>query len=341
MMKLLKIRVFTIFIFSLVSAASLSYAEEKIDYTPHIHGTVRTRFELATESGKYRFQVRNARVSLDGKIAPMIDYYVNADMCDRGSIKILDVWARIYATKTLGFQAGQFRMPFGVDPFRGPNTYIFANRSFIGKQVCNVRAVGVKAMYALPSVPLSIEAGAFSPTTIGNHSGWNNSLAFAAKATYTIDNVKIATGFQSIIPDSVRTNLVDAAVSWSSGRWFIEGEYMYKHYAARRHKACHAYMLQADYQMPIKAGIFNRLSFQGRFDGMTDHSNALRDEDGLLTTNDPARNRVTVGATISYIKSKNLFLHLRANYEKYFYRHDVTTTPDSGDKALIELVLRF
>lgn len=316
-------------------------AEEKVDYTPHIHGTVRTRFEVATESGKYRFQVRNARVSLDGKIAPSIDYYINTDLCDRGKMKILDVWARIWATKELGFQAGQFRMPFGVDPFRGPNTYLFANRSFIGRQVCNVRAVGAKAMYTLPAIPLSAEAGVFSPTTIGDHSGWNSSLAFAAKITYTLDNVKFATGFQSIIPDSVRTNLIDAAVTWSADRWFVEGEYMYKHYTSNRHKACHAYNLQADYQMPIKAGVFNRLSFQGRFDGMTAHSNALRDENGYLVTNDPARNRITVGATISYIKSKNLFLLLRANYEKYFYHHGVTTNPDTGDKAVLELVLRF
>lgn len=339
-MRFTEIRVFIVLLLAVLPAIRLN-AEEKTDYTPHIHGTVRTRFEVATESGKYRFQVRNARVSLDGKIAPSIDYYINTDLCDRGSMKILDVWARIYATKELGFQAGQFRMPFGVDPFRGPNTYFFANRSFIGKQVCNVRAVGAKAMYTLPGIPLSAEAGVFSPTTIGNHAGWNSSLAFAAKLTYSIDNVKLATGFQSIIPDSIRTNLIDAAVTWSAGRWTVEGEYMYKHYTSDSHKPCHAYNIFADYRMPINAGVFNQLSFQGRFDGMTDHSNALRDENGNLTTTDPSRNRVTVGATISYIKSKNLFLHLRANYEKYFYRDNVATTPDSGDKALIELVLRF
>lgn len=340
-MRFAEIRLFLVFLLTATYLSPLLSAAEKVDYTPHIHGTVRTRFEVATESGKYRFQVRNARVSLDGKIAPTIDYYINTDLCDRGSMKILDVWARIYATKELGFQAGQFRMPFGVDPFRGPNTYYFANRSFIGKQVCNVRAVGVKAMYTFSTLPLSAEAGVFNPTTIGDHSGWNSSLAFAAKVTYSIGNVKLATGFQSIIPDSVRTNLIDGAVTWSAGRWTVEGEYMYKHYTAQRHKPCHAYNVFANYQMPIKAGVFNRLSFQGRFDGMTAHSNAIRNDEGQLITNDPARNRITIGATISYIKSKNLFLDIRANYEKYFYHHDVTTTPYTGDKALVELVLRF
>lgn len=326
---------------ALISANRVTASDQTVDYKPNVHGTVRTRFEVATQDGKYRFQVRNARVSLDGKIAPSIDYYVNTDLCDRGKMKILDVWARMWIVDGLGIQAGQFRMPFGVDPFLGPNTYIFANRSFIGKQVCNVRAVGAKVMYTLPTIPLSAEAGVFNPTTIGDHSGWNSSLTFATKITYRIGNVSLATGFQSVIPDSIRANLIDACVSWSGGRWKVEGEYMNKHYTNDSHKACHAYNVYADYHIPVKAGVFNRLSFQGRFDGMTAHSNGIRGDDGRLMTNDPARNRITVGTTISYIKSKNLFLHLRANYEKYFYHSGTEISPDMGDKAVVELVLRF
>lgn len=234
-----------------------------------------------------------------------------------------------------------FRMPFGVDPFRGPNSYYFANRSFIGKDVCNVRAVGAKLSYDFSEIPLVVEFGAFNPTTIGDHSGWNKSLAFAGKATYTLGNVKLSTGVQSVIPDSIRANLIDGCVSWSANRWIVEGEYMYKHYTNSSHKPCHAYNFFASYYMPIEAGVFNRLSFQGRFDGMTAHSNGKRNDDGVLITDNPPRNRVTVGATISYYRSKNLFVDLRANYECYFYHHDAVTTPDSGDKAVVELVLRF
>ena len=42
---------------------------EQISYVPNIHGVMRARWELDTEHGDNRFQVRNARVSLDGKIA--------------------------------------------------------------------------------------------------------------------------------------------------------------------------------------------------------------------------------------------------------------------------------
>lgn len=327
---------------TLALSASLSiHAGDSIDYRPQIHGTVRTRFEVATEAGDYRFQVRNARLSVDGKIAPTISYYINTDFCDLGKIKILDAWGRISPTDGLTLQAGQFRMPFGVEPFRGPHTYIFANRAFIGKQMCNVRAVGIKASYEFTTVPLSVEAGAFNPTPIGDHSGWHGSLAYAGKIAYTIGNVTLTTGLQSVIPDSVRTNLIDGCISWKSGRWIVEAEYMNKHYTRSRHKTCHGYNVYADYRMPIKAGIFNSLSFQGRVDGMTDHSDSYRDDDGRLSTTDPARNRITAGSTISYIKGKNLFIDIRANYEKYFYHKGADRTPYDGDKAVIEMVLRF
>lgn len=315
--------------------------DEKVNYRPNVHGTIRPRFEMSTDNGEARFQVRNARLSLDGRIAKSIDYYFNTDFCDRGTIKILDVWARIKMVDELSFQAGQFRMPFGVDPFRAPHNYIFANRSFIGKQICNIRAVGAKLSYDFSRIPLRLEGGVFNPTPIGNHETWNKDMSYAAKAVYKLSNVTLTTGFMSIIPGGVRTNLVDGCIGWTCGRWQIEGEYMNKHYTNSAHDASHSYSAYADYAMPVKAGVFNKLSFQGRFDGMTDNSDAKCDESGALTTTDPARNRVTIGSTISYVKSKNTYVDLRLNYEKYFYRHEAIIAQGEGDKVVLELVLRF
>lgn len=314
---------------------------EKVNYIPQVHGVARARFEYSTEHGESRFQVRNARLNVSGKIASWADYYVQADFCDRGKIKMLDAWARIWATKELGFQAGQFRMPFGVDPFRSPATYIFANRSFVGKQMCNVRAVGLKAIWQPASLPLSIEAGAFNPGTISDHTPWHNTLTFASKLTLRHRNVTFTTGFQSVRPDGIRANLIDGAVGWRSGRWTVEGEYMWKHYTRDRFRDAHAYLVWADYAMPLTKGIFNRLSFQGRFDGLTAHSSAVPGTDGRLITDDPARNRLTVGATISYIRTKSMGLDLRLNYESYFYHSTYRPDADGGNKLTAEIVIRF
>lgn len=88
---------------------------------PEIHGTLRPRWEMLTSGGEMRFQMRNARLSIRGRIVPgVIDYYAQTDLCDRGKIKILDAWGRLTFVPELQVQAGQFRVPFGTDCFRGP-----------------------------------------------------------------------------------------------------------------------------------------------------------------------------------------------------------------------------
>ncbi len=108
----------------------------KMDYTPKIHGVLRTRWEGEFgDEFTQRFQVRNARLSVEGKVLPTLGYYVRIDACDRGVMKILDAWARWGFAGDWHVQAGQFRVPFATDCFRGPGAYYFANRSFLGKQI--------------------------------------------------------------------------------------------------------------------------------------------------------------------------------------------------------------
>ena len=47
---------------------------EKTISLPAVHGTVRSKYEYQTEEGEGRFEVRNARVSIDGNITPQISY---------------------------------------------------------------------------------------------------------------------------------------------------------------------------------------------------------------------------------------------------------------------------
>lgn len=317
-----------------------------VSYRPNIHGTFRGRFE-ATLSGDRaeRFQARNARVSIDGMAATWVNYYFQADVCDRGTMKILDVWARLTPVEGFSLQAGQFRMPFGVESFRSPHTYIFANRSFVGKQMANYRAVGVKASWQPKGTALQIEAGAFNPTTISDHTGWHHSLAYAAKAAWRTGNVALSAGFLTTSPDSARFNIADVSVRWAMGRWEAEAEYMHKRYAHSRHQPAHSYIIWGNYKIPLRGRLVNQISLQGRFDGITAHSSGRRDRNtGLLTTDQPPCNRLTLGVTLSHLVSKNLFVDLRANYENYFYRNATAkhaVGPDGSDKALVELVVRF
>ena len=79
------------------------------------------------------------------------------------------------------------------------------------------------------------------------------------------------------------------------------------------------YMLSTpfvNYDLFIKKGLFQKISFLGRYDSMGDHSNGNADEDGKLYITDYSRQRVTGGVTLSF--GKAFQADLRLNYENIF-----------------------
>lgn len=315
---------------------------QTFDYKPTFGGVIRARWEMATDDGyggENRFGVRNARVWLKGKIAPQIQYYLRADLCDMGKMKFLDGWARFTLPKGFAVQAGQFRIPFGVDAFRGPGTYIFPNRSFMGRDDANNRAVGVQGMFEPGSVPFKLHFGVFSNHTISDHSPWSKEMTFATKATYEVGPLTFASGFQTIQPALVRMNMADAAITFKSGRFMAEGEYMYTHYNCTNYHDGHTFNAWADYSVPLK-GLFNQISFQGRFEGASSRSNGQQNEAGELYNNFPSRKRLTVGSTLAYIR-KPVKCEIALDYEKYFYKNGYTPGIDRDDKIVAELIIVF
>ena len=115
------------------------------------------KYEYQTTMGAGRFEVRNARVSVTGNVLPIVAYKAEIDLSDEGSIKMLDAYARLFPAKGLTVTAGQMRVPFTIDAHRSPHQQYFANRSFIAKQVGNVRDVGITLGYTLPTdLPITI-----------------------------------------------------------------------------------------------------------------------------------------------------------------------------------------
>lgn len=317
-------------------------AEEKVDYMPKIHGVIRTRWEGEFNDNDFsqRFQVRNARVSVEGNVLRNLSYYIRIDACNQGKMQFLDAYAKWGIHSNWRIQAGQFRVPYGVDVFRAPGTYIFANRSFAAKHMMNMRQVGVKAGYYGTKIPLTVEAGVFNSASTANHAVWQHDMNFAAKASYRIDKVTIHGGFIYAKPSEVRLTGADGALTWSANRWLVEGEYQYKHYEHNLHDAAHAWNIFGSYALPLKKTVFNQLSFQARYDGMTDHSTGALDDAGNLVTNNPARQRITIGSSLAYTHKVVKSL-IRLNYEKYFYHNGISAPVGESDKIVAELVVKF
>ena len=130
---------------AMMSAAVFAQDEKKeVDRTPKIGGTIRSKYEFQTEEGEGRFEVRTARINVTGNVTKEVSYKAEIDLCDEGKIKMLDAYTRIKPWSTLQFTIGQERVPFTIDAHRSPHQQYFANRSFIAKQVGNVRDVGAE-----------------------------------------------------------------------------------------------------------------------------------------------------------------------------------------------------
>lgn len=313
---------------------------EKKDYIPEIHGTVRGRYEYCTTLDAHRFQVRNARMSITGNIHPIVAYKAEIDFSDKGSIKMLDAYARVFPVKGLAFTIGQMKVPFSTDNLRSPHTQYFANRSFLVKETAGTRDVGFTASYTLDKkFPFSIVAGIYNGLGLTQQTTWKKTMCYSARAVFDpCKYINFSLNFQSFDPDSVRMNVYDAGIYSEFYGFHIEAEYLYKTYEKNVFKPSHAFSGFINYDLKLPK-VFNKISFLARYDMMTDHSHGYNDIEGNYSVDDVARQRLTAGVTLSL--TKPFYADLRINYEKYFYNDWALADDANKDKLVVEMVVRF
>lgn len=311
------------------------------DYMPEIHGTIRSKYEYQTTIGAGRFEVRNARVSFTGNVLPTVAYKAEIDLSDEGQIKMLDAYTRLFPTKGLTLTAGQMRVPFTIDAHRSPHQQYFPNRSFIAKQVGNVRDVGLTVGYTFDTdMPITVEGGFFNGSGLTNQKEWHKEVNYSAKAQFLFTRgLNLTLSLQSIQPEEVRMQSYDIGAYYESGRFHIEGEYLYKQYSDNAFGDVQGVNAFVNYDLPLRK-VFNQMSFLLRYDMMTDQSDAkATNEAGELIITDYKRQRLTGGITFSL--SKAFRTDLRLNYEKYFYAKNSIAKESEQDKIVLELMVRF
>lgn len=327
------------------SMAQTNQSEKEQKFMPEIHGTIRGKYEYQTEEGEGRFEVRNARISITGKVVPMVSYKAEIDLSDEGKIKMLDAYTRVTPVDRLNFTIGQFRVPFTIDAHRSPHQQYFANRSFIAKQVGNVRDVGATLGYKFKGeCPVVLEAGLFNGSGLTDQKDyWTKSVNFSAKAQLFLPkgfNVTLST--QKIKPYDHAVMMYDGGVYWHAKGWHVEAEYLFKHYGGNAFNDVHSFDSFINYDIAVKnkKSIVKKVSPLIRYDMMTDHSDGSSyDDNGKLTITDYKRHRLTGGMTISL--ATPFVSDIRINYEKYFYRDGAIAKPSEKDKFVIEFMTRF
>lgn len=345
----------------------------------NINGTVRAKYEYQPEEGVGRFEVRNCRISVSGKVMPTVAYKAEIDLSDEGRIRMLDAYLRLLPTENLRLTAGQMRVPFTIDAHRSPHQQYFANRSFIAKQVDNVRDVGATAGYtfvfgdnetncrnkphtdrngqytngneqdktykryetsAAPS-SLTLEGGIFNGSGLTEQKHyWTKSYNYSLKAEALIcGQVGVVLSCQHTRPAETGIMMWNGGAYWHAHGWHIEGEYLHKDYSGGAFKAVNAVDAFVVKRLPLRK-VFEAVSLLGRYDYMDDHSDGKPDSNGRLTIDDPQRHRITAGATF-HLGGKSPKTDIRLNYEKYFYGSGATPNVSERDKIVIELMCRF
>ncbi len=339
-------------LFLLLSLPALCIAmtaqESTSAWLPKIHGTLRGKYEYQTDEGEGRFEVRNARVNVEGDVSKYVSYMAEIDLCDEGNIKMLDAYTRLHLTSDFDFTIGQMRVPFTIDAHRSPWQQFFANRSFIAKQVGDVRDVGATLSYTIDAgFPVIVQAGLFNGSGLtGQKDFWTKSVNFSAKAEARLPGgYSVALSVQKARPDETSVMMYDGGAFWQGRRWHIEAEYLFKHYARNAFHNVHAVNAFAIYGIPLTKGVFSKISPLVRYDYMSDHSDGVRyldgeaNPDGRLTVNDARRQRITAGVTFTL--NTPLTADIRLNYEKYFYRSGAVVKTSEHDKTVIEFVTHF
>ena len=324
-----------------IYAASMT-AQDKNPYLPEIHGTIRAKYEYEPDISEGRFEIRNARMSVEGKIIPVVRYKAEIDLSDEGAIKMLDAYIRLQPDDRLKFTFGQMRVPFSIDAHRSPHLQYFANRSFIAKQVGNVRDVGAAAAWTFGvDAPVTLEGGIFNGSGLTNQKNfWTSDYNFSFKSQICLwRQLNIVLSCQKAGASDVNTYMYDGGVYWENSRWHIEAEYLRKHYSHHAFTPVNAVDVFGACRLPLKKSNM-ALSFLGRYDYMSDHSKGVKDENGLLKTDDPERHRLTGGLTLSMGKGA-LQADIRLNYEQYFYNKDVVPSISERNKIVLEFVAHF
>ena len=331
-----------------VATMNAQNSDDDVDKTPKIGGTIRSKYEYQTEEGEGRFEVRTARINVTGNVTKEVSYKAEIDLCDEGQIKMLDAYTRIKPWSTLQFTIGQERVPFTIDAHRSPHQQYFANRSFIAKQVGNVRDVGAEIGYTWNvGFPIVLNAGIFNGSGLTNQKDyWTKGVNYSAKLQFLFPNVNLVLSTQKIKPSDVTVTMYDGGLTFHKGSFIAEAEYLYKHYSKNAFHDVHAFDGFVCYDIPIRnqKSLIRKVSPLARYDFMSDHSDGKRydatdTEMGALKINDYKGHRVTGGVTLSL--AKPFISDIRINYEKYFYRKDAIAKTSEKDKIVVEFMTHF
>src|SRR5690554_276314 len=157
---------------------STAYHSIKVD------GTLKNKFEYASDTKMSRFSVRNSRVGVSGDIQNIYAYRAQVELSDEGEFNVLDFSGTLKPVKGLSLTLAQTSIPLFNSYIVSPGEMMFANRAFLGKYFLSTRDIGALTRYDfnLGVVPTRLEFGMYNGNAI-NNPVWKREMSYGGRIT--------------------------------------------------------------------------------------------------------------------------------------------------------------
>jgi len=318
--------------------------EKKDVFTPRIEGTIRAKYEYFSDLNEHRYQVRNARFSVRGKISPISLYKAEIDLSDEGKTKMLDAYIRLQPQKNWHFTLGQQKVPFSTDNLRSPHELYLANRSFINKQLINLRDVGMAFNFSnSKGIPFDITAGVFNGMGlyVQDKTIELSDLSYVARLLIFKRNpFQIQLNANTIHPGEIRMSFFSSGLMYDDSNLHLESEFLFKTYSKNFNltpvNTTGYYILGSyNFNTPKLKNIL-KITPVLRYEGMTKNVRYdVQSSTSIITKTDEARTRITGGLIVSL--NKAFINDIRLNYERYFWGDGHL----ADNKFVAEFVVKF
>lgn len=322
--------------FTLCSFLGISAQEKYPSF--RFDGTLKNKFEVAPQTGKYRFDVRNSRLGLKGKIAPKVDYRAQLELSNEGKFQVLDLSGIIKPVTGLSFTFGQTGIPIFNSYTTNPGTMMFANRTFLAKYYAGTRDIGLLSTYEFMAgkLPLTIDLGVFNGN-VTNDPQWTNNFSYSARLALGAMKGLRSTFkvYDYPLNEKAHYLMYGADLRYEASNWKIESEIMQRDDKIE-HKDLFSGYLQGAYCFKLKNenALFQSIMPAVRYDLIDQYKN----DDQIDVS------RLTLGLGFG-IGKKAFNSLLRLDYEWYFVKNPLSFLQKyeemDKDKFTVELVYIF
>ncbi|MDD2513337.1 MAG: hypothetical protein PHS71_08830 [Proteiniphilum sp.] len=334
----MRTNILTIFILLFTTFPMMAEVADSTRYPSiELDGTLKNKYEYATETDNSRFSVRSSRIGIKGDINNFASYRAQLELSDNGDFKVLDLYGTLMPVEGLSFSLGQMGIPLFNSYITTPATMMFANRAFIGKYFLSTRDLGVMAKYKFQagSLPVNLEGGLFNGNAI-NDPVWKNKLSYGARLELgSMEGVRVTAKMYNYPKDETKQFFIYGAdFRYATGNWKLETEVMKRESKTELFSDLLSYYIQSAYNLPLKSRFFNRMIPALRWDAV--------DED--FDSNGFDVSRLTTGLGFGFNHSGYSSI-LRFDYEWYMVENEMAIFAENpemdSNKFTVELLITF